>query len=79
MGFKPILRTVAEEKSLSAFRAIFLDAKQVKNGAPKFLVNLKSAFNEFATLRTFFFQENVDKPAQRLVAASGHGISRGLA
>ncbi len=54
MGFKPILRTVAEEKSLSAFRAIFLDIKQVKNGSLKFLVNLKTAFNEFATLRTFF-------------------------
>ena len=57
MGFKPILRTVAEEKSLSAFRAIFLDAKQVKNGSLKFLVNLKTAFNEFAKLRTFFSQK----------------------
>ena len=57
MGFKPILRTVAEEKSLSAFRAIFLDIKQVKNGSLKFLVNLKTTFNEFATLITFFFQK----------------------
>ena len=57
MGFKPILRTVAEEKSLSAFRAIFLDIKQVKNGSLKFLVNLNAAFNETATLRTFFFKK----------------------
>ena len=57
MGFKPILRTVAEEKSLLVFRAIFLDAKQIKNGSLKFLVNLKSAFNEAATLRTFFFKK----------------------
>ena len=57
MGFKPIFRTVAKEKSLSAFRAILLDAKQVKNGPLKFLVNLKAAFNETATLRTFFFKK----------------------
>ena len=57
MGFKPILRTMDEEKSLSAFRAIFLDAKQVKNGSLKFLVNLKTAFDEAATLSTLFFQK----------------------
>ena len=57
MGFKPILRTVAEEKSLSAFRAIFMDAKQVKNGSLKFLVNLKTAFDEVAMLSTLFFQK----------------------
>ena len=57
MGFKPILRTVAEEKSLSVFRAIFLNAKQVKNGSLKFLVNLNAAFYETATLRTFFFKK----------------------
>ena len=57
MGFKPILRTVAEEKSLSALRAIFLDAKQVKNGSLKILVNLKAAFDEAASLRTMFFKK----------------------
>ena len=57
MGFKPIFLSVAEEKTLSVFWAIFLDAKQVKNGSLKILVNLKAAFDEAATLRTMFFKK----------------------